>query len=58
MITTKQTLARVVLALLAAGGVISTLVWAGPLNPPGGAVSGNTATSVLSTTDPWANFAY
>ncbi|MCC6230850.1 MAG: right-handed parallel beta-helix repeat-containing protein [Phycisphaerales bacterium] len=24
----------------------------------GGAVSGNTATSVLSTTDPWANFAY
>ncbi|MFO0835899.1 MAG: right-handed parallel beta-helix repeat-containing protein [Phycisphaerales bacterium] len=34
-----KTLARVALALLAVGGVISTLVWAGPLNPPGGAVS-------------------
>ena len=35
----KHSLARVALTLLAAGGVISTLVWAGPLNPPSGAVS-------------------
>ncbi|MCC6227881.1 MAG: hypothetical protein IT432_01490 [Phycisphaerales bacterium] len=34
-----NTLARVALTLLTAGGVISTLVWAGPLNPPSGAVS-------------------
>ncbi|MCC6227884.1 MAG: right-handed parallel beta-helix repeat-containing protein [Phycisphaerales bacterium] len=39
MTTPTSTLARVALTLLAAGGVISTLVWAGPLNPPGGAVS-------------------
>ncbi|MCC6227880.1 MAG: right-handed parallel beta-helix repeat-containing protein [Phycisphaerales bacterium] len=34
-----NSLARIALTLLAAGGVISTLVWAGPLKPPGGAVS-------------------
>ncbi|NUQ53066.1 MAG: right-handed parallel beta-helix repeat-containing protein [Phycisphaerales bacterium] len=34
-----RTLARVALALVAIGGVISTLVWAGPLDPPSGAVS-------------------
>lgn len=39
MTTPTSTLARVALTLLTAGGVISTLVWAGPLNPPGGAVS-------------------
>ena len=39
MTVATNTLARAALTLLAAGGVISTLVWAGPLNPPSGAVS-------------------
>ncbi|MFO0835898.1 MAG: right-handed parallel beta-helix repeat-containing protein [Phycisphaerales bacterium] len=50
MVTKTQTLARIGLAVLCVGGVISTLVWAGPLNPPGGPVSSTYKT--LSEVEP------
>lgn len=54
----KSSIRLVLVAGVLASGLAAGLLIAGPLNPPGGAVSGNTAASVLSTTDPWANFAY